>query len=251
MAVSGALGRMGAQTCAAITAAPDLDLVAGLGRGDEIADLAAARAQVLVEYGPADAVLEHVDFAVRHGVHVVVGTSGIDAGRTAAIADLLADHPAVGVLVVPNFALGAVLAQRFARQAARFFASVEVIELHHAGKADAPSGTAAATAAAVGAARAAAGLGEVPDATSVDPDHARGATVGGVHVHSVRLPGLLAHQEVLLANPGELLTIRHDSFDRASFMPGVLAAVRAAPHRPGLTVGLEQVLALDPGAPDE
>lgn len=249
VAVLGAHGRMGTRTCVSITDATDLELVAQLGRGDDLAELAAARAQVLVEYSPADAVLNHVRFAAEHGIHAVVGTSGIDADRTAAITGLLRQHPGVGVLVVPNFALGAVLAQRFTRQAARFFASAEIIELHHAGKADAPSGTAAATAATIGAARTAAGLGDVPDATTVDPGHARGATVAGVHVHAVRLPGLVAHQEVLLANPGELLTIRHDSFDRSSFMPGVLAAIRAAPHRPGLTVGLEQILGLDPDDP--
>ncbi len=242
--VLGARGRMGSYTCAAVASAPDLSLVATPERGG-LAELLAAEAEVVVDFTHPSAVLEHVAFAAEHEMHVVVGTSGVGPDRLAALAELLAERPGVGVLVVPNFAIGAVLAQRFARQAARFFDSVEVIELHHAGKVDAPSGTALATAAAIGQARSAAGLGAVPDATTIDPDGARGATVSGVHVHAVRLPGLVAHQEVLLGSPGELLTIRHDSFDRSSFMPGVLTAVRAAPLRPGLTVGLEQLLELD------
>ena len=242
--VLGARGRMGTFTCAAVSAAPDLTLVATPERGG-LAELVAADADVMVDFTHPSAVVEHVAFAVEHGIHVVVGTSGVGPDRLAAMSELLAERPWVGVLVVPNFAVGAVLAQRFARQAARFFDSVEIIELHHAGKVDAPSGTALATAAAIGEARSAAGLGPVPDATTIDPDGARGASVSGVHVHAVRLRGLVAHQEVLLGSPGELLTIRHDSFDRSSFMPGVLTAVRAAPHRPGLTVGLEQLLDLD------
>ena len=242
--VLGARGRMGTFTGAAVSASPDLALVATPER-DGLAELVAADVEVVVDFTHPSAVVEHVAFAAEHGIHVVVGTSGVGPEQLAVISEMLATRPGVGVLVVPNFAIGAVLAQRFARQAARFFDSVEVIELHHAGKIDAPSGTALATAAAIGEARSAAGLGPVPDATTIDPDGARGAAVSGVHVHAVRLPGLVAHQEVLLGSPGELLTIRHDSFDRGSFMPGVLIAIRAAPRCPGLTVGLEQLLGLD------
>ena len=242
--VLGARGRMGTYTCAAVEGAPDLSLGATPERGG-LAELVVADVEVVVDFTHPSVVVEHVRFAAEHGIHVVVGTSGVGPDRLAALSELLAERPGVGVLVVPNFAIGAVLAERFARQAARFFESVEVIELHHAGKVDAPSGTAAATAAAIGQARSAAGLGPVPDATTLDPDGARGARVSGVHVHAVRLPGLVAHQEVLLGSPGELLTIRHDSFDRSSFMPGVLTAIRAAPLRPGLTVGLDQLLELD------
>jgi 4-hydroxy-tetrahydrodipicolinate reductase len=181
---------------------------------------------------------------VRAGMHVVVGTSGFDQGRLDAVRALLADAPGVGVLVVPNFALGAVLMMRFAREAARFYESVEVIEAHHPDKVDAPSGTAVWTAELVGRARADAGLGAVPDATASGPAGARGARIAGVPVHSVRLSGMVAHQEVLFGGPGETLTVRHDTLDRECFMPGVLVAIRAVAGRPGLTVGLEPLLDL-------
>ena len=181
---------------------------------------------------------------MQQGVHVVVGTTGWSDERVAALRDRAAGRPEVGVLIAPNFALGAVLMMAFAAQAARFYESVEVVELHHPDKVDAPSGTAARTADLIGAARDDAGLGPVPDATTHDPDGARGARVHGIPVHSVRLRGLVAHQEVLLGNAGEMLTIRHDSFDRVSFMPGVLTAVRAVADHPGVTVGLEHYLGL-------
>lgn len=242
--VIGARGRMGAQTCQAVDAAPDLDLVATVGGREWLFSLADAGSQVIVDFTHPDAVMEHVRFAIDQGIHIVVGTSGVDADRLETVRGWLAGKPGVGVIVVPNFAIGAVLTARFARQAAKYFESVEIVELHHAGKADAPSGTATATARGVAEARAEAGMGPVPDATTIDPDGARGAQVDGIHVHSVRLPGLVAHQEVLLGSAGETLTIRHDSLHRSSFMPGVLAAVRAVPTRPGLTVGLEDVLDL-------
>jgi 4-hydroxy-tetrahydrodipicolinate reductase len=244
--VLGAGGRMGTLTCETVRAADDLELVAAVGReAGALQALVDAGASVVVELTHPDAVMGNVEFLVAHGVSVVVGTSGVNVDRQQQISDWLVDKPGVAVIVVPNFAIGAVLAMRFAREAARFFAGVEVLEMHHAGKADAPSGTAAATVAAVAAARAAANCPPLPDATVSDPDGARGAVRdGGVHVHSVRLPGLVAHQEVLLGNEGELLTIRHDSMHRSSFMPGVLTAVRAAATRPGLTVGLEALLDL-------
>ncbi|MEO5834186.1 MAG: 4-hydroxy-tetrahydrodipicolinate reductase [Nakamurella sp.] len=244
--VLGATGRMGAVTCETVEQAADLRLVAAVSRGPEaLRALVDAATAVVVEFTHPDVVMDNVEFLVAQGISVVVGTSGISAARQQQIAQWLTKRPDVAVIVVPNFAVGAVLAMRFAREAARFFAGVEVIELHHPGKADAPSGTAVATVRQIAAARAEAGCGPIPDATTSDPDGARGAVAdGGVHVHSVRLPGLVAHQEVLLGNEGELLTIRHDSMHRSSFMPGVLLAVRAATTRPGLTVGLEPLMNL-------
>jgi 4-hydroxy-tetrahydrodipicolinate reductase len=245
--VIGASGRMGTAACAAVDAAADLELVARVGSGDQLSALTDAGVQVAVELTRPDVVMANLEFCIGHGIHAVVGTSGLDEARLATIRGWLADAPGVGVVVAPNFAVGAVLMMRFAAEAARWFESVEVVELHHPDKADAPSGTARRTAELVAAARRDAGLGPVPDATGSDPDgtatNARGAVLDGVHVHSVRSRGLVAHQEVLLGGPGETLTIRHDSTDRASFMPGVLLAVRQVADRPGLTVGLEHLLA--------
>jgi len=245
VAVIGAAGRMGSEACQAVDAADDLDLVARVGSADPLSSLVDAGAQVAVELTRPDAVMDDVRFCLEHGVHVVVGTSGVDEPRLETIRGWLADAPGVGVVVAPNFAVGAVLMMRFAAQAARFFDSTEIVELHHPDKADAPSGTARRTAELVAEARAAAGLPAQPDATSTALDGARGADVAGVPVHSVRARGLVAHQEVLLGTAGETLTIRHDSYDRASFMPGVLLAVRQVGSRPGLTVGLEPLLGLD------
>jgi 4-hydroxy-tetrahydrodipicolinate reductase len=235
---------MGSAACAAIDAADGLELVARVGSADPLTTLTDAGAEVAVDLTRPDAVLGNVAFCVEHGVHVVVGTSGVDQ-RLAEIRGMLDAAPGVGVAVVANFAIGAVLMMRFAAQAAPYFESVEVVELHHPDKADAPSGTARRTAALVAEARRAAALPAQPDATRTALDGARGAVVDGVPVHSVRLRGLVAHQEVLLGTAGETLTLRHDSYDRASFMPGVLLAVRQVASRPGLTVGLEPFLGLD------
>ncbi|HEV7146447.1 MAG TPA: 4-hydroxy-tetrahydrodipicolinate reductase [Pedococcus sp.] len=243
VAVIGANGRMGSQVCRAVTAADGLTLVAQFDQGDDLGDLGGA--QVAVEFSVPDASADNVAYCVERGVHAVVGTTGWDEPRLQRLRDQLTEHPEVGVLIAPNFAIGAILMMRFAQQAARFYESVEVIELHHPGKVDAPSGTAARTAGLIAAARAEAGLGEVPDATTQDPGGARGARVDGIPVHAVRLRGLVAHQEVLLGAEGEMLSVRHDSFDRASFMPGVLQGVRAVAAHPGLTVGLEHYLGLD------
>ena len=240
--VIGAKGRMGTEVCAAVDAAPDLDLVAAVAGREWLFSLADAGSEVVVDFTHPDAVMEHIRFAVDHDIHCVVGTSGVGEDRLEIIRGWLAHKPGLGVMVVPNFAVGAVLATRFAREAARFFASAEVIEMHHAGKVDAPSGTAISAARAIGDARSAAGLADMPDATTAAAVGARGAVLDGVHVHSVRMPGLVAHLEVLLGNEGETLTIRHDSTNRSSFMPGVLAAIRAVASRPGLTVGLEPLL---------
>ncbi|GAA4352614.1 4-hydroxy-tetrahydrodipicolinate reductase [Angustibacter luteus] len=242
VSVIGASGRMGGEVCRAVQAADGLELVGRFDVGDDLGDLGGA--EVVVEFSVPDASPANVRHCVEQGVHVVVGTTGWSSARLDELRARLTEHPEVGVLVAPNFAIGAVLMMRFAQLAARFYESVEVVELHHPDKVDAPSGTAARTASLIAAARADAGLGAVPDATTTDPDGARGADVDGVRVHAVRLRGLVAHQEVLFGAEGEQLTLRHDSFDRVSFMPGVLAGVRAVGGHPGLTVGLEHVLDL-------
>jgi 4-hydroxy-tetrahydrodipicolinate reductase len=241
--VLGAYGRMGSQACRAVDEADDLRLVAQVGSGEDRGAL--EEAQVAVDFTSPAAVMDNVAWCVRHGVSVVAGTSGFTSQRLAAVTELLEGAPEVGVLVVPNFSIGAVLMMRFAAQAARFYESVEIVELHHPDKADAPSGTARRTAEVVGDARRAAGLGPVPDSTSDGEVAARGIAVNGVSVHSVRLRGLVASQQVLFGAAGETLAIRHDSHDRQSFMPGVLAAVRSVVHSRGLVVGLDDVLGLD------
>ena len=243
--VIGARGRMGSEVCLAVDAADDLDLVAAVGGREWLFSLSDAGSQVVVDFTHPDVVLEHIRFCIDQNIHAVVGTSGIDDEGAEQIRHWLALKPEIGVMVVPNFAIGAVLTARFARQAARFFESAEIVERHHAGKIDAPSGTAIATARGIAAARETAGLGPIPDATTIEAPGARGNQVDGIHVHSVRLPGLVAHQEVVLGSAGETLTIRHDSLHRSSFMPGVLTAVRGVADRPGLTLGLEQLLGLD------
>ena len=245
VAVLGAAGRMGSEAVKAVQAAPDLELVAALGRGDSLEALVSAGADVVVDLTVPDSTEANVRFAVEHGMHAVVGTTGWDAARLDRLRGLLAEHPDTGVLIAPNFALGSVLATAFAAKAARYFESVEVLELHHPDKIDAPSGTAVRTAALIAEARQDAGLALPPDATEKELPGARGADVDGVRVHSVRLRGLVAHQEVLFGGPGEALTIRHDSFDRASFMPGVLLGVRQVAAHPGLTVGLDGYLNLN------
>jgi 4-hydroxy-tetrahydrodipicolinate reductase len=241
--VLGAKGRMGSEVCSTVAAAPDLELAGQVDVGDALGLLEGA--DVVVDFTHPGVVMGNLNWCVDRGLTAVVGTSGFDDARLDQVATMLAEHPESRVLVVPNFSVGAVLMMRFAAQAAPFFESAEVIELHHAGKADAPSGTSSRTASMISEARAAAGLGASPDATATELAGARGTEVGGVHVHSVRLAGLVAHQEVLLGGHGEVLTIRHDSLDRSSFMPGVLLAVRgAASLPPGLTVGLDTLLGL-------
>lgn len=242
--VLGARGRMGSETVRAVDEASDAELVAAINREDDLSGLVSAGAQVAVDLTHPDVVLDHVRFCVEHGIHVVVGTSGLGAAELEQIRSWLAERPEVGVLVAPNFAIGAVLSIRFAELAAKFFESVEIIELHHPKKADAPSGTAARTAQVIAQARTEAGLGEAPDATTKELDGARGADVDGVRVHSVRMTGLVASQEVLFGTEGETLAIRHDSFDRRSFMPGVLLSVREVGNRPGLTIGLDALLGI-------
>ncbi|MET8686225.1 4-hydroxy-tetrahydrodipicolinate reductase [Streptomyces sp. NPDC004732] len=244
VAVIGARGRIGSEAVKAVEAAEDMELVAALGRGDKLESLAETGAQVAVELTNPDSVMDNLGFCVRHGIHAVVGTTGWTDERLAQLRTSLAASPETGVLIAPNFSIGAVLTMKFAQIAAPYFESVEVVELHHPNKADAPSGTATRTAQLIAEARRAAGSAPQPDATSTALDGARGADVDGVPVHSVRLRGLLAHQEVLLGGEGETLTVRHDSLHHSSFMPGILLGARRVVSTPGLTFGLEHFLDL-------
>jgi 4-hydroxy-tetrahydrodipicolinate reductase len=240
--VLGARGRMGMEVCKAVENADDLDLVAMIDQDDWLFNASDAGAQVIVDFTNPDAVMDNLQWCIDQGINVVVGTSGFTEERFERVRSWLAAKPEVGVLIAPNFAIGALLMMEFAERAAKFFDSVEIIEQHHPQKVDAPSGTALRTAQMISAARAAAGKGEMPDATKDEMPGARGTLVDGVHVHSVRAKGLVAHQEVIFGTAGETLTVRHDSFDRASFMPGVLLGIRSVLNRPGLTIGLNALL---------
>lgn len=245
IALVGATGKMGRYATDAINEANDLELVATLASKDPLTDITDANATHVLDLTVPDVSPSVVAFAVEAGLHTVVGTSGWTDDKRQILQKQLADHPAVGVLIAPNFSIGSVLATRFAAQAAPYFDSVEIIEMHHPNKVDAPSGTAVRTAEMIAAARQRAGVGPSPDATQHDPDHARGATVDGIHVHAVRLAGLEAHQEVLMGTPGQQLVLRHDAFDRASYMPGVLLGLRTVATRPGLSYGLDAYLELE------
>ena len=244
VAVLGAKGRMGAESVKAIKAASDLELVAELDLGDSLETLKSNGAQVVVDFTHPDAVMKNLEFSINNGINVVVGTTGFDDKRLQQVQEWLNSNPKVGAVIAPNFGLGAVLMMQFAAKAARYFESVEIVELHHPEKADAPSGTAARTAELITQERVAAKRPAMPDKTSTSLPGARGAKVGDVPIHSVRLRGLVAHQEVLLGDQGETLSIRHDSIDRTGFMPGVLLAVREVVNRPGLTFGLEHLMEL-------
>lgn len=241
VAVIGARGRMGSEVVKAVNEAKDLELVAQLDLGDSLDALLASGAVVAVDFTTPDSVMANLEFLISHNINAVVGTTGFDDVRIAKIKSLLANSKS-GVLIAPNFAIGAVLMMEFATKAAQYFESAEIIELHHPNKVDAPSGTAARTAELMSAARKESGLPAMPDATSTSLAGARGATVGDIPVHSVRLRGLVAHQEVLLGGIGETLSIRHDSIDRVGFMPGVLLGVRKVVTHPGLTFGLENFM---------
>ena len=246
VAVTGAAGRMGSTVCQAVEQAEGLELVARLDVGDTISAETLCGADVAVDFTVPSVTEANVHALIDAGVDVVVGTTGWDEESYARVREHLERPEAAGrsVLIAPNFALSAVLAMRFAAMAAPYFESVEVIELHHPNKVDAPSGTAVATAQAVAAARAAAGVAPSPDATESDPLGTRGGLVDGVRVHAVRLRGLTAHEEIVLGNPGEQLTVRTDSFDRSSFMPGVVLAVREVGSLQGLSIGLDAVMGL-------
>ncbi|MGW1958215.1 4-hydroxy-tetrahydrodipicolinate reductase [Streptomyces sp. NPDC001920] len=244
VAVLGAKGRIGSEAVRAVEAAEDMELVAALSRGDKLETLAETGAQVAVELTTPDSVMANLDYCVSHGIHAVVGTTGWTEERLTQLKGSLSASPETGVLIAPNFSIGAVLTMKFAQVAAPYFESVEVVELHHPKKVDAPSGTATRTAQLIAEARRAAGTAPAPDATETALDGARGANVDGVPVHAVRLRGLLAHQEVLLGGEGETLTIRHDSLHHSSFMPGILLGARRVVATPGLTFGLEHFLDL-------
>lgn len=243
--VLGARGKVGAEVCRAVEAAADLELVASIDAGDPMEHLVDSGAEAVVDFTHPDAVMANLEFCIGRGIHAVVGTTGFDDSRIERLRTWLARSPATGVLIAPNFSIGAILMMRFAAEAAPFYESVEIVELHHPEKADAPSGTARRTASLIAEARRRAGAGPIPDATSTSLEGARGADVDGIRVHGLRLRGLVAHQEVILGGPGETLTIRHDSMDRASFMPGVLLGLRTIASVPGLTVGLEEFMGLD------
>jgi len=242
VAVLGARGRMGSEVVKTVEASDGLALVAALDLGDSLEQLKGSAAHVVVDFTTPDSVMSNLEFLITNGINVVVGTTGFDDAKLATVKGWLAQNPSVGVLIAPNFAIGAVLMMEFAEKAARYFESAEIIELHHPAKVDAPSGTAARTAELMSAARKAAGLGAMPDATTSALDGARGAIVGDIPVHSVRARGLVAHQEVLFGGLGETLTIRHDSIDRAGFMPGVILGVRKIVNAPGLTHGLDKFM---------
>lgn len=240
--VLGAKGKVGKAMCEAVRAADDLTLSAEVDAGDPLSLFTESGTEVVIDFTHPDVVMNNLKFLVDNGIHAVVGTTGFTEERLDHVRAWLAVSPSAGVLIAPNFAIGAVLSMHFAQKAAPYFESVEIIELHHPQKADAPSGTATRTAQLISAARK--GMPPNPDATTTGLAGARGADVGGVPVHSVRLTGLVAHQEVLFGTMGETMTIRHDSIDRTSFVPGVLLAVRQIPARPGLTIGLEPLLDL-------
>jgi 4-hydroxy-tetrahydrodipicolinate reductase len=242
VAVLGARGRMGSEVVKAVEATDGLALVAALDMGDSLEQLKGSAAHVVVDFTTPDSVMDNLEFLINNGINVVVGTTGFDDAKLETVKGWLAQNPSVGVLIAPNFAIGAVLMMEFAEKAARYFESAEIIELHHPAKVDAPSGTAARTAELMSAARKAAGLGSMPDATTTSLAGARGALVGQIPVHSVRARGLVAHQEVLFGGLGETLTIRHDSIDRAGFMPGVVLGVRKIVNTPGLTHGLDKFM---------
>jgi len=240
--VLGARGRMGAEVVKAVSSSSDLELVAQLDLGDSLDQLVSNKAQVVVDFTTPDSVMKNLEFLIANDIHAVVGTTGFDQSRIDSLTKELAKNPKVGVLIAPNFAIGAVLMMEFAEKAARYFESAEIVEMHHPAKVDAPSGTAARTAELMTQARKESSMPAMPDATKDAREGARGSKVGDIHIHSIRAQGLVAHQEVLFGGLGETLTIRHDSIDRAGFMPGVLLGVRSVINHPGLTHGLDKFM---------
>ena len=240
--VLGARGRMGAEVVKAVTNSSDLELVAQLDLGDSLDQLVSNKAEVVVDFTTPDSVMKNLEFLLKNEIHAVVGTTGFDQARIDSLTKELAQHPKVGVLIAPNFAIGAVLMMEFAAKAARYFESAEIVEMHHPAKVDAPSGTAARTAELMTEARKESAMKPMPDATKQSLDGARGSKVGDIPIHSIRAQGLVAHQEVLFGGVGETLIIRHDSLDRAGFMPGVLLGIRSIVKNPGLTHGLDKFM---------
>lgn len=243
ISVIGAKGRMGTNVVAAVAAAEDMEVGLTLDAGDDLTQINPDNTDVAVDFTVPAVTLDNVLALVKQGVNVVVGTTGWTDERLETVREALSGRPEQAVFIAPNFAISAVLADYFSGIAAQYFESAEVIELHHPDKVDAPSGTALHTAHTIAQGRRKAGLGPVPDNTQTDGG-SRGQVVDGVHVHAVRLRGLNAHEESLFGNAGEQLTIRADSFERSSFMPGVLLAARKVGQHPGLTVGLDAFLDL-------
>lgn len=246
--VLGARGRVGSAVVAAVEADENHELVAAIDHGDDLQELVDNRAEVVVDFTVPDAVMGNLEFCIKNGIHAVVGTTGWTEERFEAVRGWLQDSPSTGVLVAPNFAISAVLTMKFAEIAAPFFESAEVVELHHPNKVDAPSGTAVHTAEGIARARKAAGLSAQPDATTQSLDGARGADVQGVPVHAVRMTGMVAHEQVIFGTKGQTLTLKQDSYDRESFVPGIMIGVEKIGANPGLTIGLEKFLGLDGGA---
>lgn len=244
VAVMGAQGRVGATMVEGVQAAEDLELVAALDHEDDKQELVNSGAQVVIDFTVPAAVMDNLEFYISHGIHAVVGTTGFNADRIAQVRQWCEQNPQVGVLIAPNFAISAVLTMHFARQAAKYFESAEVIEFHHPNKLDAPSGTAVHTAEGIAEARREAGMEPAPDATEQALEGARGATVDGIPVHAVRMQGMNAHEEVIFGTQGQTLTIKQDSYDRTSFVPGVLLGVRNVADNLGLVVGLDTYLGL-------
>ena len=244
VAILGAKGRMGQESIKAISVNSDLDLVAALDLGDSLENLVTSKAEVVVDFTHPDSVMANLEFAITHGINAVVGTTGFNEAKIDQIKAWLAANPKVGALIAPNFGLGAILMMQFSAKAAKYFESVEIIELHHSAKVDAPSGTAARTADLINQSRRSVNKVAMPDATTSKLEGARGAKIGDVHIHSIRLNGLVAHQEVILGDVGETLSIRHDSIYRTGFMPGVLLAIRNIAKYPGFTYGLENYMDL-------
>ena len=242
VAVLGAKGRMGAECVAAVNAASDLTLAAALDLGDSLDQLVSSGTEIVVDFTTPESVMKNLEFAINNGIHVVVGTTGIDESKLKQLKELLSKKPSVGALIAPNFGLGAVLMMQFSSTAAKYFESVEIVEMHHANKVDAPSGTAIRTAQMINDSRKQSGKGKMPDATKTEMHGSRGSKIGEVPIHSIRSHGYVAHQEVIFGDSGETLTIRHDSINRAGFMPGVLIGIRNVSKHPGLTVGLENYM---------
>ena len=242
--VLGAKGRVGSAVVGGVEKADDLELAAEIDHGDDLQQLVDSGVEVIVDFTTPNAVMDNLEFCTNHGIHCVVRTTGFADERYQQVRDWCAENEGVGVLIAPNFAISAVLTMAFARQAAPFFESAEVVELHHPNKLDAPSGTAVKTAQGIAKARKDAGMGEMPDATEQALDGSRGADVDGVPVHAVRMQGMVAHEEVIFGTTDQSLTIRQDSYGRESFVPGVLTGVREVADHPGLTIGLDEYLGL-------
>ena len=242
--VLGATGKVGSAVVAGVEKADDLQLAAKVSAGDSLQVLVDEGVDVIVDFTTPNAVMDNLEFCINNGIHCVVGTTGFDDERYQKVRDWCAANEGVGVLIAPNFAISAVLTMAFARQAAPFFESAEVVEFHHPNKLDAPSGTAVKTAQGIANARKKAGLTDMPDATEQALDGSRGASVDGVPVHAVRMQGMVAHEEVIFGTTEQSLTIRQDSYGRESFVPGVLTGVREVANRPGLTIGLDAYLGL-------